>query len=181
MELKNLQFKDFYFLNTYEFRLYTTIGLAINPQNEGMKDVMQWKFGLVKDIQLMFTREIGIEEIQTIVQKATGRDVGEYKWYDVFAIFNHIKKEIERIFELEKQLQVDYTAEQQAAGIEMYDQFGYFATVDRLCGSGVFTGMNYLQVLDVDYETVFLKMKLNKVDVKYQENYTKLVQRRTNY
>jgi hypothetical protein len=70
------------------------------------------------------------------------------------------------------------TAEQMASGIENYHSFDYFATVDRLCGSGVFTGMNYQQVMNSPYEIAFLKMKLNKVDADYQDAYTKVISKR---
>jgi hypothetical protein len=93
-------------------------------------------------------------------------------------LFNFIQDEIEKINEIEKQLETEATAEQMASGIENYHSFDYFATVDRLCGSGVFTGMNYQQVMNSPYEIAFLKMKLNKVDADYQDAYTKVISKR---
>jgi len=186
MNVRKIPIKDFHKLNYIEYRQYVTIGKAMAPNSNGMADVMQWKFGVVKEIQRMFRSEINIDAMILICQMAMSQDydvkeagdINEWLWYDAFGLFNHIENEIIKVLEIEKQLETEATPEQSAAGIDQYHSFDYFATLDRLCGSGIFHGMNYKQVMDTPYEICFLKMKLNKIDAEYQDNYIKIMSRR---
>ena len=67
------------------------------------------------------------------------------------------------------------TSEQLRAGLNMFDEFGIMNTVDSLASGNI---LNYDKVLKIDYNTVFIKLKMLKFASQYKENYAKIMSKK---
>lgn len=67
------------------------------------------------------------------------------------------------------------TNEQLQAGVKMFDEFGVMNTIDSLANGNI---LNYDKVLKIDYNTVFIKLKMLKFASQYKENYSKIMNRK---
>lgn len=65
------------------------------------------------------------------------------------------------------------TSEQRRAGIERFNKYGMFNIVDALAKGDV---LKWEQVLELDYNTVYLKLLKEKDESIFQEAYTKIMQ-----
>ena len=65
------------------------------------------------------------------------------------------------------------TGEQRRAGIERFNKYGMFNIVDALAKGDV---LKWEQVLELDYNTVYLKLLKEKDESIFQEAYTKIMQ-----
>lgn len=100
-------------------------------------------------------------------------DVDQIMLYDTIAISNDLYKQLEAVDKLEvKHLVVHPTDEQRKAGIGAFRQFGITNTIDSLAGGDV---LKYDEVLKLDYNTVFVKLKRSKVEAEFQRKYSKIM------
>lgn len=67
------------------------------------------------------------------------------------------------------------TSEQLRAGLNMFDEFGVMNTVDALANGNI---LDYDKVLKIDYNTVFIKLKMLKFTGQYKENYSKIMSKK---
>lgn len=74
-----------------------------------------------------------------------------------------------------EQLSNEDNAEQKRAGIDMFEEFGAMNTVNALAGGDI---LKYNEVLKMDYNTVFVKLKMSKVERIFQENYNKILSKK---
>lgn len=74
------------------------------------------------------------------------------------------------------ELKTPITNEQRRAGIEMFDVFGVNNTIDALAGGDI---LKYADVLKMDYNTVFLKLKRSKLEGIYHKNYQKIMEEKS--
>lgn len=92
---------------------------------------------------------------------------------DAFAISQNYRKQLSDIVEREQtSLNKKPTVEQMRAGISMFDEFGVMNIVDTLAGGDV---LKYDAILNLEYNTVFLKLRKSNVESIYQENYSKIL------
>ncbi len=85
-------------------------------------------------------------------------------------------KQFNDIVEMESEhLKSEPTTEQRQAGIDMFDEFGIMNTVDSLAGGDV---LNYEKILNIDYNTIFIKLKMLKFAGIYNKNYSKIQNRK---
>lgn len=63
-------------------------------------------------------------------------------------------------------------SDQLAAGVDMFDEFGVMNTVKALAGGDI---LKFEEVLKIEYNIVFLHMKMNKVQNVFNENYRKVL------
>lgn len=169
MKFKKITFDQFLSLEAEEMELYKAIGLSINPRSWNVSEVLNWDFITVKKIQDMFNKPRTYQDIIEIIQMLTGYDVNKIMlkfWFDVFAFHNFVAAQIERVNELEEKLSYEPDVDQEKAGIEQYNQFGYFTTVDRLADGDV---TKYDEVGAMDYATIYTKLLLNKLDAEYNK------------
>ena len=93
-------------LEQEERDLYKAFGLRLKGRNPATQEVLEWEWAKVKQIQdIINKREISYSEVAEAVGIASGRDdVLNWYWYDVFAAYNFIVKEIEAINTREQEL-----------------------------------------------------------------------------
>lgn len=97
----------------------------------------------------------------------------DLKLADAIPITKSLTDQLKKYQETEAEhLQEASTAEQIRAGVEKFAQFGRMNQVDALAKGDI---TKYDQVLEIDVNTVFIKLKQMKVDNKFQENYSKIM------
>jgi len=92
---------------------------------------------------------------------------------DLYSIAIDYANQLREIVETEaKQLNVQPTNEQKAAGVDMFLKFGVMNTVKALAENNV---LNYEKVLRIEYNTVFIHLLMKKTEGIYQDNYRKIL------
>jgi hypothetical protein len=82
-------------------------------------------------------------------------------------------EQIQAVLELEAEhLSSKPTNEQQRAGLDMFDEFGIMNTVNALANGDI---LKYDEVMKIDYNTVFIKLKMSKFERIFNENYSKIM------
>jgi len=95
---------------------------------------------------------------------------------DLYSIAIAYSKQLKEIVETEaKDLNVNPTNEQKAAGVDMFLKFGVMNTVKALANNNI---LNYEKVLQIEYNTVFIHLKMKKAEGIYQDNYSKILQQK---
>lgn len=169
MKFKKITFEKFLQLDVEEMTLYRTVGLSIKPDSWNVSEVLEWDFITVKKVQAVINGTYNYQDFIEVVQMLTGypfEKILSKLWYDVFAFHNFVTVQIYKVDELEEKLSYEPDIDQVNAGIENFNQFGYFATVDRLADGDV---TKYDAVGAIDYATVYAKLLLNKVDSEYSK------------
>jgi len=65
--------------------------------------------------------------------------------------------------------------DQITAGVDMFQQFGVMNTVKALANNDV---TKYAEVLEIEYNTVFVHMRMNKVQNDFNDNYSKVLEQK---
>ena len=175
-QFEKITFREFLNLEKEEFKEYERIGLLLNPDAWGVSEVINWPYITVKDIQSMLSQNLDYEQVIAIITELTGQrkeKILSKIWIDIFKFIKFVVKSIERIDELEKALAYEPDANEERAGIEMFNQFGYFITIDRLAGGDP---LKHEAIGQLPYSQVFAKLKLNLVDSIFMKNYQKIIQ-----
>ena len=172
---KKYTFKKFLSLDPVLMQEYESTGLLLKPDSWGINDFMTWPYITVKEIQLTLSQDYDYEQVINIIKELTGMSVKKIlgkSWIDIFKFIKFVFKSIERINELEKKLIYEPDADEQNAGIEMYNEFGVFATIDRLAGGDP---LKYDEIGKTEFSVIFVKLRLNQVDVQFAKNYQKVM------
>jgi hypothetical protein len=175
MLYNNCKYKDLDKLEVEDINFYITTGLLINPNSWNIPDLIEWKYGKVMELCMMFETEISLKDVVLVVSFATGMShdtVGNKLWHDVFSFYNWLNKEIQKINSYLATLGIAPTVEEEAAGIERFNEFGVFATIDRLAGGDP---LKYDAIEAMPFHIIFTKLKLNKVEYEYQEAYREII------
>lgn len=90
----------------------------------------------------------------------------------VMDIMNQFKDMIERE---NKELSITPTREQILAGCSMYDEFGVMNTIRSVALGNI---LNFDRVLEIEYNVVFLYLKMSRTDSIYQSNYQKVLSKK---
>ena len=171
-------FREFLNLDPEEMEEYKSIGMLLKPNSWGVSDYMKWPYITVKDIQTMLCEDLSYEHIIDIIKELTGLKVEKILdkyWNDVFKFIKFVFKSIEQVNEVEKKLVYKPSADEEQAGIEMYNQFGYFATIDRLAGGDP---LRYDEIGQTEFSVIFAKLMLNNVDTQFSKNYQKIIMKK---
>lgn len=95
---------------------------------------------------------------------------------DLYSVVIGYSDQLKNIIEIEKsELHIEPTYEQKTAGVDMFSKFGVMNTVKALANNDV---LNYDKVLQIEYNTVFIHLLMNKVQGIYQDNYRKVLQQK---
>ena len=95
---------------------------------------------------------------------------------DLYSAVIGYSQQLKTIVETEKkELKIETTNEQKSAGVEMFSKFGVMNTVKALANNDV---LNYEKVLQIEYNTVFIHLLMNKTEGIYQENYRKILEQK---
>ena len=176
IEVENYTLNEFVMLPEEMQSDYVTIGLALNGDNwTDEDDITQWPWGRIKEIQSELINDLGLETIVNIINISTDidkEDIMKKGWYEVFRFFNWIMKSLDIISNLEKQLAYEPSGDELRAGIEEYNQFGYFVTIDRLAQGDP---LRYEDITKQPFNIIFSKLLLNGVDYNFQSAYSKIM------
>jgi len=175
MLYNNCKYKDLDKLEIEDINFYITTGLLINPNSWGSEPITEWKYGKVMELLMMFEVEITLPDVVSIVSFATDKkkSIIENKlWHDVFSFYNWLNKEVERVNGYLSTLAISSSNEEDAAGISEFNQFGAFATIDRLSGGDP---LKYDAIEAMPFMVIFTKLKLNKVEYEYNERFREIM------
>lgn len=175
MEFKKYTFREFLNLEAEEMQSYETTGLLLKSKSWGVSDFMKWPYATVKEIQLTLSGTVDYEAIIEIIIQLTGmsRDKILSKcWIDIFGFIKFVVESIDKVNEHEKKLAYEPDQEEIQAGIEMYNQFGHYSTIDRLAGGDP---LKYESIGEMEYAVIFVKLMLNKTDTQYAKNYQRAI------
>ena len=96
---------------------------------------------------------------------------------DLYSAVIGYSKQLEDLIETEKkELHIEPTHEQKSAGVDMFSKFGVMNTVKALANNDI---LNYDKVLQIEYNTVFVHLLMNKTAGIYQDNYRKILQNKS--
>lgn len=169
-ELYNYTFAEFVALEVDERELYKAYGLKAGAKNLTETDPQEWQWGRIKQIQDLVNREyLWLTDIAEVVMIALDRkrmEVEQMKWFDIARFYTFILKAISEINEKEQQLSYEPDAKEMNAGIERFQQFSWFATLDRLAGGDV---LKYDEVGKQPWNIIFAKLLLQKAEAEYNK------------
>lgn len=163
--------EQFLNLSDEERELYKTFGLRLRPNPQGCpSDIIEWQWGVIKQIQDIINQPLlHYEDMVEIIIIATGETkdkILQWKWTNCFSLYNFTVTGIRRINTLEEQLSYEPTAKESASGIDDYNAFGWFVTLNRLSGGDP---LKYDAIGKLPYHVIFATLKLNKLDGEFQK------------
>lgn len=95
---------------------------------------------------------------------------------DAYAIASNYSAQLVEVLKQEKaQLHRPASNEQIAAGLDMFSEFGVVNVLSSLAGGDV---LKYNEVLNLDYDTVFIRLKMSKTEAVFQNNLTEIWRRK---
>ena len=173
-ELYNYDFNEFKVLPVDERELYKAYGLRAGAKNLTGTDPTEWEWGRIKQIQDLVNQEyLWLDDIAEVVMVALDKkrdEVEQMKWFDIARFYTFILNAIKEINEKEQQLSYEPDAKEMSAGIENFQKFSWFATLDRLAGGDV---LKYDEVGKQQWVVIFTKLLLNKTEAEYNKNLIK--------
>lgn len=108
-----------------------------------------------------------------ISREDISKEIGLVDAYAIaFDLVNKMKKQVEIESVV---LKSNYTSEQIRAGISNFDQYKYMNIVKALAGGDI---LKYNDVLMLEYNTVFLHMRMNKTEAEFQKAYQKIISKK---
>lgn len=95
---------------------------------------------------------------------------------EVFEMVLDVIEQLKLIIEKESiELHVEQTREQIMAGTSMYEEFGVMNSIRAVALGNI---LNFDKVLEIDYNTVFMYLKMQKTDSVFQTNYQKVLSKK---
>lgn len=95
---------------------------------------------------------------------------------EMFEMVLDIIEQLKEIIETEsKELSIEPTREQKLAGVSMYDEFGIMNTIRAVAQGNI---LNFDKVLEIEYNVVFIYLKMAKTDSIFQTNYQKVLNKK---
>lgn len=179
MKYKNYKLKRFLKLASKDEKIYHSympILKYLNYQNYLLNfrksSLTELKFIEVRTIQEMTSREFDIVELVSYITGIPEKKLLNIRIFKFYAFLAWVNNEIERILKAEESLIYSPDGKQLQAGIESLYKFGVFGEVDALA-SGDLT--KHEQIMELPYNVVFTKQKMNLEQMKFEKNYTKLI------
>lgn len=163
MRLKNIPFAEYLLLPTEEAYIYTysfRFGFTLQKPVDifGFKDIQDFTFGQVKDVQAKFEQGIEIREIPEVLSLLMNEPNHYYQRgvVEVFQQFAWLKSQIEMISEAERQRLVRQpTSRELKAGLERFEDYGVYPQFRALA-------MAFGQTIDwvkgMPYKDAFLEL-----------------------
>lgn len=95
---------------------------------------------------------------------------------EMFEMVLDIIEQLKIVIETEaKELSVPPTREQTLAGALMYEEFGVMNTIRAVAQGNI---LNFDKVLEIEYNVVFIYLKMAKTDTIFQTNYQKVLNKK---
>ena len=175
-ELNKYTLKEFIELEEEEKALYKAFGLRLTGNSCCRpSDILEWPWGEIKQIQDIINQDSlkydDMIEILCIASQNDRDKILGLSWVKCFELYNFITSGIKRINELEQQLRYEPSARESSAGIDQYNDFGWFCTLDRLAGGDL---LKYDDIGKMPFHLVFAKLKLNNLDAEFNRRINKI-------
>ncbi|WP_233881867.1 hypothetical protein [Tenacibaculum piscium] len=144
--------------------------LRVGKFNVKPKQFDFWNFSWGEIILLREAIEIqDLQQVMYLVYGVRASKFAQINIYNCFAIYKWINEKLKEITELEiQELGGKVTIEEEEAGVEMLNAFGYSVSVDVLAGGDI---LKHEEVLAKPYIVIFKKLCLNKTKYEIQKNY----------
>jgi hypothetical protein len=155
-----------------------TIGFVLKPDAWGTTEITLYEWGKVKEMQEAARKYKDLDMILNMICIAKDmkkEELYNYNWRKLFAFFNYLAHGLEHINKLEKLLEYEPTSEEVRAGIEDFDQFGYFVTIDRLAGGDP---LKYDAIVKLPFDVIYSKLLLSKTDAIFQKRYHEVLKQK---
>ena len=170
-ELNLYNMAEFLSLPDEERDNYKDFGLRLRANPQGLPpDIIEWPWATIKQIQDIINQPmLHYDDMVEILVIATGESRDKillWKWTNSFPLYNFTVNGIKHINELEEQLAYEPSGKELSAGIDEYNAFGWFVTLNRLAGGDP---LKYDAVGKLPYHVIFATLKLNKVDNEFQK------------
>lgn len=146
---------------------FKEIGKPLNPI-----DISRQSWGKrIEAEQILRNKSDDINGIVKCYEVDTNKPIIE-----VFEMVLDIIEQLKIIIETEaKELSVEPTREQKLAGVSMYDEFGIMNTIRAVAQGNI---LNFDKVLEIEYNVVFMYLKMAKTDSIFQTNYQKVLNKK---
>lgn len=155
-----------------------TIGFVLKPDAWDTPEITLYDWGKIKEMQEAARKDHDLDVILNMICIAKDmdkEDLYDFSWRKLFSFFNYLTHGLEHINKLEKLLEYEPTSEEVRAGIEEFDQFGYFVTIDRLAGGDP---LKYEKIVKLPYDVVYSKLLLSKTDAIFQKRYHEVLKQK---
>jgi hypothetical protein len=175
-ELNKYTLIEFIELEEEERSLYKAFGLRLKGSSCCRpSDILDWPWGEIKQLQDIINQDSlsydDMIDILSIASQNSRDKILSLFWNDAFALYNFVTDGIKKINELEQQLRYEPTARESNAGIDQYNDFGWFCTLDRLAGGDP---LKYDEIGKLPFHLIFAKLKLNNLDAEFNRRINKI-------
>jgi len=169
-ELNKYTFAEFIALPQEERDLYKSFGLHLKAVDPTTKPINEWEWSKVKQIQTIVNQPSlsynDLAEVVALTSEKPQDEVLQMLWYEVFPIYNFATKEIATVNKQEQALAYEPDAKELSAGIDAYQQFSWFATLNRLSGGDP---LKYDAIGKQPYAVIFSTLLLQKTDREFEK------------
>jgi hypothetical protein len=174
-ELNKYSLYEFINLDDEEREMYKAFGLRLKSNSfDSPSDILDWQWAVIKRLQDILNKSIlhydDMIEVLLIATENSKETILNTSWINSFQLYNFVVSGLERISKIEEQLIYEATGKELQAGIESYYSFGWFVTLDRLCGGNPLV---YEEMGRLPYSVIFAKLKLNKLDDQFSKRINK--------
>lgn len=181
-KIDNISFKTYLELSDkseydYILRYSNKLKKGLDLFNYG--EFIDLSFGFVKDMQeTMNTTGLSWQHFIEIISKEKGltlESIALIPLFDLQQARSYFREQVEFINELEtKGLGHMATAQQEAAGIDIFNKYRSFIQLDKLAGGDP---TKYKAIEQLDYMTCFTKLKLEADKDTFNERLTNLMKK----
>ena len=132
-------------------------------------DITKKKFGEVKDWQQLYSeKDFFVKFLTLFDEKILTLDV-----FSFFAFYRYVESEINRVNEIEYNLlKHEATADEVAAGIDRFNQFGVLLQIDNLAKGNV---LEWDNIKNLPYEYALAKLCIDKNSNDFQRDYQQII------
>jgi hypothetical protein len=124
----------------------------------------------VKELQRLLYDENGFSAAITFLLELSNQKDPDL--FEFFSFFNYCKEEIMKISEMEgNALSYTPSVDEERAGIERFEQFGYLLSIDSLAGGDI---LKWPKIRDIEYEQVFSKLLIDKAHNDFDRDLSKV-------
>lgn len=183
MELKNITIDEYLQLEDptqYDFFMRYSNKLNFGSDTMGVHDLMEHKFGLIKDLQYDIANGMTWNQKIEYVMKLTGKDyktITSYKLTRFCPGWKYVLDQIDLITSIEMEtLSYTPTNEEKQAGIDELDVLGVYLQIRKIAITLHYT---IDQVKNMQYDEAFLELVTQKKLSDYEAELSRVYRSRT--
>lgn len=179
-QLENITFKEFTELDDYTQNLYNYTARYSRKLNQpldlfGIGDFTKLTFGQIKDLQYTFEKGIYYQDLFNFVIEVKGIKLDKIvnkTFFHICKFRRFVEMELDKIQQLESNLNFEASTIDRNAGIEELNQFGVMLQIDKLAGGDI---TKYDNIRALPYDICFAKLLMDKKTDEYKANINKIM------